>query len=202
MLLFWHKGFDATSISDLTEAMGINSPSLYAAFGSKEALYIEALEHYRATYDPPGWERLNAAGPVRDALAGYLAHVASRLAAPDGGPTGCMVSLASVCPEQHPALHARMRAERAVSLDRLTARIAAAVATGELAPGTDAAALARFVQTVLIGLSTMARDGASAAELEAVVEVAMSGWDARVGAVSAAPGEPTADDRARARHSG
>ena len=54
MVLFWRKGFAATSMNDLCDAMGVRSPSLYAAFGSKEALYLEAIEHYVRDYRPPG----------------------------------------------------------------------------------------------------------------------------------------------------
>ncbi len=58
MLLFWRKGFAATSMNDLCDAMGIRSPSLYAAFGSKEALYLEAIQHYVQTIGPPVWDKL------------------------------------------------------------------------------------------------------------------------------------------------
>src|SRR5918993_4559717 len=67
MRLFWLKGFEATSIADLTGAMGIGSPSLYAAFGSKEALYAEALRYYDAQYEPRVWGRFEAARTARDA---------------------------------------------------------------------------------------------------------------------------------------
>ena len=112
MLLFWRKGYEATSISDLTEAMGIGSPSLYAAFGPKEALYAEALRHYRETFDPPVWDSLESAGSVRDAIERYLMDAAAGLApGPGARPTGCMVTLSSVSCEEHPALHELMRGE-------------------------------------------------------------------------------------------
>src|SRR6187551_2996735 len=65
--LFWLKGYEATSIAELTEAMGIGSPSLYAAFGSKEALYAEALRHYCENYDALFWKRFHSAGTAREA---------------------------------------------------------------------------------------------------------------------------------------
>src|SRR5580692_10899227 len=65
MLLFWRKGFAMTSMSDLCEAMGIRSPSLYAAFASKEALYLEALDHYVRTVGPPVWDRLAEGATAR-----------------------------------------------------------------------------------------------------------------------------------------
>src|SRR5690349_1930100 len=66
--LFWSKGFEATSIADLTKAMGIGSPSLYAAFGSKEALYAEALQHYKDKYDEIGWGSFRSAATAREAV--------------------------------------------------------------------------------------------------------------------------------------
>src|ERR1700733_6957952 len=65
MLLFWRKGFAMTSMNDLCEAMGIRSPSLYAAFGDKEALYLQAVDHYVRTVGPPVWDRLAGGGTAR-----------------------------------------------------------------------------------------------------------------------------------------
>ena len=65
MLVFWRKGFAATSMNDLCDAMGIRSPSLYAAFGSKEALYLEAMEHYVKTVGPTIWDKLGASERAR-----------------------------------------------------------------------------------------------------------------------------------------
>lgn len=179
--LFWRKGFEATSIADLTEAMGIGSPSLYAAFGSKEALYSEALQHYGQTYDSVVWGRFYAAATARDAVLAYLHDSAAGLSGARGDfPLGCMVTLSSVDGDEHAALGDEMRSARAGTLDRLEARLAAAVAAGELPAALDLHALARFVQTVQSGMSILARDGASGVDLAAVAEVAMLGWDARV----------------------
>jgi AcrR family transcriptional regulator len=65
MVLFWRKGFAATSMNDLCEAMGVRSPSLYAAFGSKEALYLEAIQHYVEMFGPPVWDGLAASASAR-----------------------------------------------------------------------------------------------------------------------------------------
>lgn len=180
--LFWSKGYEATSITDLTEAMGIGSPSLYAAFGSKEALYAEAVDHYRKSYEALVWGRFLTAGTAREAVLSLLMDSASTLTGCDGGmPRGCMVTLSSVGSEGHAELGEMVRSARAAAVDLLTERLNRAVAEGEIPASVDVHALARFVQTVQAGMSILARDGAERAELEAVAEVAMLGWDARVG---------------------
>jgi AcrR family transcriptional regulator len=180
--LFWSKGYEATSLADLTEAMGIGSTSLYAAFGSKEALYVEALRHYRESYEALVWARFFSAGTAREAVMSLLLDSAAALTGCPGDiPHGCMVTLSSVGSEGHSELGELVRSARAVTLDRLKARLGRAVAADEIPASVDVHALARFVQTVQNGMSILARDGASRAELEAVAQVAMLGWDARTG---------------------
>lgn len=184
MRLFWLKGYEATSISDLTEAMGIGSPSLYAAFGSKEALYLEALNHYAQTYEASVWAGFRAAPTARGAVEAYLLDSAAALtgachdAARADDPRGCMVTLSSVCPGNHPDLGRRLLSERAVTLERLEERLGRGVAAGELPAATDLRGLARFVQSVQNGMSLLARDGAGRAELEAAARIALLSWDA------------------------
>lgn len=180
--LFWVKGFEATSISDLTQAMGIGSPSLYAAFGSKEALYAEALRHYRKSNEALVWAGFFAAGTAREAVLSLLMDSAAALTGCVADiPRGCMVSLSSVGHEGHAELGELVRTARAVTLDRLKARLNQTVTEGEIPASTDIHALARFVQTVQNGMSILARDGASRTELEAVAQLTMLGWDTRTG---------------------
>ncbi|MGE7416235.1 TetR/AcrR family transcriptional regulator [Methylobacterium tarhaniae] len=182
MRLFWRKGFAATSIADLTQAMGIGSPSLYAAFGSKEALYAEALRHYGARYEASVWARFAAAATAREAIEALLMDSAAALTGSSGRaePCGCMVTLSMVGSEGHAELGEIVRTARACGLERVAARLARAVAEGEVAASVDLPSLARFVMTVQGGLSLQARDGASRAELEAVARHVMLGWDQRV----------------------
>ncbi|WP_459614246.1 TetR/AcrR family transcriptional regulator [Bordetella sp. 2513F-2] len=181
--LFWTKGYEATSIADLTEAMGIGSPSLYAAFGSKEALYAEALDHYRRNYEGLVWRNFLAADTARAAVQALLRDSAAALTGCLADiPHGCMVTLSSVGSEGHAELGARVKSARKATFDRLKARLDRAVAAGELPASLDVPALARFVQTVQYGMSILARDGATRAELEDVARVAMLSWDARTGA--------------------
>jgi AcrR family transcriptional regulator len=181
MRLFWFKGFEATSISDLTKAMGIGSPSLYAAFGSKEALYAEAIRHYGETYEPLFWRNFHSATTAREAVRSLLLDSAATLAGHRGkAPNGCMVALASVGSQGYEQLGELVKSARDNGLARLKTRLERAVADGEIPRTVDCHALARFVQTVQVGMSILARDGASGTELEDVAHVAMDSWDARV----------------------
>ena len=176
--VFWRKGYEATSIADLTEVMGIGSPSLYAAFGSKEALYTEAVRHYGENFGVFVWGRFRAAGTAREAVMSYLSDSAAALTGSLADtPLGCMVTLSFFGCEAFSDLGERMRAARAVTLDRLEERIRRAVDESELSPAIDVHALARFVQSVQSGMSILARDGANRAELDAVAQIAMSGWN-------------------------
>jgi AcrR family transcriptional regulator len=175
--LFWKKGYSATSIADLTEAMGIGSPSLYAAFGSKEQLYAEALDHYQRENEATAWGRFFAAGTARDAVQAFLMDSAAGLSQ---AVAGCMVTLSSVGCEGNAELGARVMAARHTSLERLEARLRRGVDDGEIPAAVDVHALARFVQSVQNGMSVLARDGVTRAELESIAEIAMMGWDARV----------------------
>jgi len=92
-----------------------------------------------------------------------------------------MVALSSVGSEGHPELGELVRSARAAALERLEARLGQAVTNGEIPSTVDVHALARFIQSVQAGMSILARDGASRAELEAVAQVTMAGWDVRIG---------------------
>lgn len=181
--VFWTKGYEATSMADLTEAMGIGSPSLYAAFGSKEALFSEALNHYQDRNSPYVWSKFLAADTAREAISALLTDSAAALTGTVADiPLGCMVTLSAVGSEGHTALGEQVRKARAATVARLTARIEQAVAEGEVPGSVDVPALARFVQTVQVGMSILARDNVSHAELDAVAQLAITAWDARTAA--------------------
>ncbi|MET0292024.1 MAG: TetR/AcrR family transcriptional regulator [Steroidobacteraceae bacterium] len=182
MRLFWRKGFEATSMADLTTAMGIGAPSLYAAFGSKEALYAEALCFYEKNFARYSWGRFESAPTARAAVESLLADSAASLTGCEAGaPTGCMLTLSSIDRESHADLCDSVRTTRGAVVEKLESRFRRGVADGEIPATADLRALARFVQTVQSGMSNLARDGATRAELEGVARVAMGSWDAQVG---------------------
>lgn len=187
MRLFWFKGYEATSISDLTKAMAIGSPSLYAAFGSKEALYAEAIQHYQQSFEELAWGKFFSADSAREAIKAWLLDSAAILTGSVIDiPHGCMVTLSSVESEGYQSLGAAVRQARAAPFERVKVRIEQGIADKEMPTTTNPYTLARFVQTVQNGMSILARDGVTRAELENVVEIAMLGWDAQIEATNAA----------------
>ncbi|MGY6126296.1 TetR/AcrR family transcriptional regulator [Paraburkholderia strydomiana] len=178
MRLFWIKGYEATSIADLTNALGVGSTSLYAAFGSKDELYAEAMRLYSTTYEHLVLGRFRQAVTAREAAFAYLWDSAMAMTGADCGlPHGCMVTLATVGSDGHAELDDLMRATRGGAFDVLVSRLEKAVAEGELPESLDIAQLARFLQTVQSGMAIRARDGAERAELQAVAEMTMAGWE-------------------------
>lgn len=178
MRLFWVKGYEATSISDLTEAMGVGTTSLYAAFGSKDELYAEALRYYATTFEHLVWSRFHDATTAREAVQAYLSDSAVAMTGSDCDlPHGCLATLGTVGSDGHDELAALMRSTRGIAFDVLSSRLQRAIDEGELPPGLDIAKAGRFIQTVQSGMAIRARDGAERAELQSVAEIAMVGWD-------------------------
>ena len=174
--LFWRHGFEGTSTAQLTEAMGISPPSLYAAFGSKEALHREAVALYLRRHGGFLAAPLAEPGLARVAIERALLNAARQFAEP-GHPPGCMVSCAELqgSPAGAPAA-ANMTALRQAAQQAIRARLDAARAAGELARDSDTATLAAYFAGVIQGMAVQARDGAKAAQLKCLASVAMRGW--------------------------
>ena len=176
MLVFWRKGFAASSLPDLFGAMGIKSPSLYAAFGSKEALYLEAIGHYVKTVGPTIWGHLNDSPTAREGIERLLLAAADNLPGCGTTPAGCMVTLAGIGEESTEAIQQAARKIRQHCLDMIRTRIADGVVDRELPPSTDLDALSRFFLGAYQGIAIQARDGAAAVELKGIALVATAAW--------------------------
>jgi AcrR family transcriptional regulator len=175
--VFWRLGYEGASIADLTEAMGITAPSLYAAFGSKAELYRRVLERYQARQGA-STPRALTEEPTARAAVERLLREAARDFSSRKHPPGCMISTAVLtCAEENQPIAEHVATLRAGSLKALRARLEQGIAEGELPAGTDAAALARYFGALLQGMSVQALDGASEAELLALGKVAMLAWD-------------------------
>ena len=181
MHVFWERGYEAASISDLTAAMGITPPSLYTAFGDKEQLFLQAIERYALDYGSKSARALSEESTARRAIERWLLEAARELTEPCH-PKGCMVVMAatncSVAAERVQGALARRRAEAIATVGR---RIQGGIDGGELPPGTDVKALANFYTTVYQGMSMQAKDGATPEALLATVEAAMRAWPATPG---------------------
>jgi len=177
MDVFWARGYDGTTLEELQAAMGgIAPPSFYAAFGSKDRLFREAVDLYRARMS----ERIGTAldrPTAREGIAGLL-RVATDQFCSDTGPRGCLVLLGALtCSRADKDAQAHLDALRHEGTEMIRLRLTRAVSDGDLPGGTPVAAMASFYTTVLHGLAVRARAGASRKELIASVDAAMAAWD-------------------------
>lgn len=180
--VFWAKGYGDASMAELTAAMGVSAPSLYAAFGSKEALFREAVELYQRTQGEDAWAQLEGGAPVRDAIEALLLAAAEAAACPDK-PKGCLIVLSGAHPDQLPdGVCSELEDIRARSMARLETRLREARASGEIGPDSDPAAIAAFYATVHQGMNLRARDGATPEELRGTARAAMAAWGPLTGA--------------------
>ena len=172
MEVFWRKGYDATSIADLTEAMGINPPSLYAAFGDKEKLYLEAVEYYRVQRGENIRhvlaEEPTARGAIEKALKGAVEEFCRR-----DSPSGCLLTMSTGCSSVSDGVQQVLVRKRLMARDRIRERIQRGIDEGDVPASADPASLAEFITTIFAGMAMHARDGASKKALLATVDNAM-----------------------------
>jgi AcrR family transcriptional regulator len=174
--VFWQRGYEGTSLSDLTEAMGINRPSLYAAFGNKEDLFRRALERYAETGAGAIHREALAEPTARSVVERLLKSAAHSLTDPKN-PRGCLaVQGALTCGEAAQSIKDELCRRRSAGEQALRERFERAKGEGDLARDADAAALARFVMTVTQGMSVQAAGGASRHDLLLVAEMALKAW--------------------------
>ena len=181
MRLFWERGYEGTSIADLAAAIGINKPSLYAAFGSKESLFREAVALYDAIEGRPVQEALDSAPSARLGIEAALRHNALVYCRAEE-PRGCMIVLSSLLgTAESEEVRSFLTESRRRGEAALRRRIERGLADGDVPPEADPRRLAAFYTTVMHGLSVQARDGAGPQTLDGIVDCAMASWDRLVG---------------------
>ncbi len=166
--VFWRQGYAPASVAELCGVMGINPPSLYATFGNKAALFLEALRHYEHTYWDAPAKRFLAEPDVYAAVEAFFSESVGILLSPET-PCGCMVVLAAVnISDSEREIIDAVRDLRLATRKMFADRLGQAMKGGQIPPDTDVPALAGALNTLLEGLSLQARDGFSRSELEAV----------------------------------
>jgi AcrR family transcriptional regulator len=164
-------------MTDLTDAMGINRPSLYAAFGNKESLFRKALDLYEREKLAYVAEALQA--PTSRDVAERLLRGALAMQTSDSEPKGCMRVLSSVsCGPEAESIRSDLMARRQSSQRALCERMERAKAEGDLPAGTDVDGLCTYLGAILGGMSVQAGSGASKEQLESLVETALRLWPA------------------------
>jgi AcrR family transcriptional regulator len=175
LAVFWRKGYEGTSLPDLTAAMGINRPSLYAAFGNKESLFRKVLDRY--VEGPAAYFRKALNEPTARAVVERLLHGTVEMLTESCHPPGClMVQSALACEEMGDAVRCELAARRMAGEVALRRRFERARADGDLPHASNPADLARYVVTVMQGLAVQGAGGASRKELRRVVELALRSW--------------------------
>lgn len=174
MEVFWAKGYEGAQLNDLIAAIGITPPSFYAAFGTKEAAFREAVDLYVATAGSGTLRGLEEGVTADESIRAMLVgSIDTALGAPQSG--GCLLILGVVnCQLETAPLRDLLKSIRKGTEARIRDRLERAVAEGDLPASSDIRVLANYYSTVMQGLSMQARDGASRADLEALIAPAMA----------------------------
>ncbi|MBX3445088.1 MAG: TetR/AcrR family transcriptional regulator [Planctomyces sp.] len=179
--VFWRNGYEGASLPELTRAMGINRPSLYAAFGNKQELFRKAIDRY---VDGPASDVGEAlAEPTARRVAERLLFSGIDLTTGPKNPRGCfLVQSALACSADADPVRKELLKRRVGFERRVKERLEQARSTGDLPRSVDPAALARYLMTVMHGLAVQAAGGASREELQKVARLALEVWPAGDGA--------------------
>ena len=161
MFVFWRNGYEGTSLNDLTTAMNINRPSLYAAFGDKESLFFKVLERYVEQYCSEGMRELLQHTEIREAIAAFLNSVADLLTA-SRLPPGCLIANSTLeCGRRRfDAIGRRLSQCHAETVSGLYQRLRLAQIQGQLPESEDVQALAQFFTATMLGMAVIARTNA------------------------------------------
>lgn len=178
MEVFWRHGYEGATIAQLTEAMGINPPSLYACFGNKEGLLRAALDRYTKLRGV--WmDEVVAAPTAREVAERMLMGIADKQTDP-ANPPGCLLVQGGIaCGTGSESVPFELAARRAQNEDQLRDRFIRAKAEGDLISTADPAALARYVSAVAVGMGVMASSGADREALRQVASVAVQAIEAQ-----------------------
>jgi len=176
--VFWKHGFQDASMHELTQATGLSKPSLYAAFGDKEALYLKALERYVRLLIERHAALLNDDPDGRHAVRGFL-HSLARMLADPALPGGCFIingtadcGGSTIPAKVEQALRAALQGSETMLLERLLQ----AQRDGHLSADASAAALAAMFGSLIAGLAVLAKSGAGESKLHTVIDAAMQAW--------------------------
>lgn len=176
--VFWRKGFDGASLTDLTEAMGITRPSLYAAFGNKEELFRKALDLYgreKLAYVQSALAEPTARAVAERMLSGSLDIVTSGC-----DPVGCFGVVSSVaCTDHAESIRSEVMARRAASEKAIIERFRQASLSGDLPANIEPEGLARYLVAIMQGMSVQASAGATRADLEQLIDTSLQVWPSR-----------------------
>jgi len=173
--VFWRKGYEGASMTDLTETMGITKPSLYSAFGNKEELFRKALDRY--VDGPGGYVQVALAKPTVRGVVEHLLYEAADAVTDPNHPPGCLaVQGALSCGDAAESIKQELMARRANGEQDLRKRFERAVAEGDLPSGSDAADLAAYVSAILQGIAVQAAGGTSRSQLHKIAEMTLRTW--------------------------
>lgn len=172
MLVFWEKGFEGTTMADLIAAIGMKAPSVYAAFGNKDALFREAVELYKGQVEQGPLKALHESTYILDALENSLTESVKMLSGPEA--SSCLIMAGAInCAPEHQEHVQHLRNLRAGYKGELKKRFAQAIEDGQLIEGTDPDELAEFYFGFIHGLALRAKDGSTKKELQSSCKFAL-----------------------------
>jgi AcrR family transcriptional regulator len=176
--VFWARGYDGATLEELQAAMGgIAPPSFYAAFGSKDQLFREAVTHYHKEMSGRFLGALATAPTAKEGIEGLLRAAVDTFAGGEG-PRGCLIMLGALnCTRANKGAHDYLLELRQQGPDAIRQRLTRGVADGDVPAGAPVSDLVSFYTTVLQGLAIRAHDHASRQALTAAVDAAMGAWD-------------------------
>lgn len=177
MLMFWQYGYEATSISDLTKALGITAPSLYSTFGDKADLFEKCLDFYIEHEACAIDQIFMQAKTSKIAIELYFRENLNRLVQANK-PKGCMLVVATMnCSDSNQSIQKQLLLKRNQSKEKIYARLKQGQIQGEIPETVDLKVMTDFYVTLLQGMTIQARDGADQKQLAGVVDMAMKTWD-------------------------